>query len=137
MKLTENEETIGYDVVDIFSGKKQAFLRIFGNNLQQKIGKYYINTEGLNLGISALQLNSFASPEVIVIDEIGKLELAGDGWHAALQKLVQHFNGYLLLSVRKEVVNEVIEQYHLNPKKVLEVSQNTCNKLYEMIIKNQ
>ena len=112
-------------------------MRTFGYDSQKKIGKYFIYNDGLNLGITALDLNSLSSPEVIIIDEIGKLELAGDGWHLPLQKLVQLHNGYLLLSVRKEVVNEIIQQYHLNPKIVLEVSEINCNKLYHLIIKNQ
>ena len=134
-KIVENNKTKGYDVVNIFSGEKQVFLRTFGDESQSRIGRYYIYSEGLNSGKEALNLNSFSPSEIIIIDEVGRLELTEKGWHKSLQKLTQNFNGYLLLSVRKEFVKGVIQHYHLQPERILEISENTCDELFCQIIK--
>jgi nucleoside-triphosphatase THEP1 len=126
---------MGYDVLDIFSGEKQTFLRISGNEKQQRIGKFYMYSEGSCLGKSVLQLNTFTASEIIIIDEIGRLELSGKGWHDSMQNLFQHFNGHLLLSARKEVVNKIIQQYELKPESILEVSESICDNLSRLIIK--
>jgi nucleoside-triphosphatase THEP1 len=134
-RIIETGKITGYDVVDIFSGKKQPFLRTSGSESQQRIGKFYIYSDGLKLGNKALNQNSFPHSEVIIIDEIGWLEIAGEGWHKSLQNVVQDFNKLLFLSVRKESIKEVIKEYKLKPELILEVSEINCAELIPFIIK--
>ena len=135
-RIIKNQQTTGYKIVNISTGEKQPFLHLSGQLNQQKIGKYYIISKGLELGKTALNFNSFSSSDVIIIDEIGRLELHEKGWHESLLKIIQYFNGYLILSIRKEIVHEVIQKYELSPTSILEVSEINCNELYRIIVKN-
>lgn len=45
--------------------------------------------------------------DVIVVDEVGPLELAGGGWAAALDALVNRFDGPMLLVARLALVDAV------------------------------
>jgi nucleoside-triphosphatase len=60
--------------------------------------------------------------EFLVIDELGKLELKGQGLHRAAQHILcsqKRVNGHLLLVVRSFLVEEVIERYKLTDYKVV------------------
>lgn len=83
----ENEITTGYNVVNISSGQTEKFLRTTGDSNQERIGKFYIYNEGLHSGIAELLQNK---EQLIVIDEIGKLELEGKGWSATLRQILSN-----------------------------------------------
>jgi nucleoside-triphosphatase THEP1 len=95
--------------------------------VQQLIGKYYIYAEGLKSGEDALKTND---AELIVIDEIGKLELEEKGWHNSLLQIVSHSKSHLLLSVREEVLNEILDKYRISPNAIFNVSKEKGDNLF-------
>jgi nucleoside-triphosphatase THEP1 len=123
----ENGITTGYDILNVSTNEKVRFLRTFGDNVQQLIGKYYIYAEGLKSGEDALKTND---AELIVIDEIGKLELEEKGWHNSLLQIVSHSKSHLLLSVREDVLNEVLVKYRISPEIIFNVSEQNGDDLF-------
>jgi nucleoside-triphosphatase THEP1 len=132
-RILENEITAGYDVLNISTREKVRFLRTFGDDIQQRIGKYFIYDEGLKLGENSLN-NS--NTKLFVIDEIGKLELEEKGWHKLLLQVISHSKSNLLLSVRLEVINEVLEKYNISPKYIFNVSEQKGDELFLMLQKD-
>jgi nucleoside-triphosphatase THEP1 len=131
-RIIENETTTGYDILNVATDEKARFLRTFGENGQQRIGKYYIYAEGLKLGE-----NSFKSTDakLIVIDEIGKLEIDEKGWHNSIAQIISNSKSHLLLSVREEVINEVLNKYQLSPEVIFNVSAQNEDDLFLKIRK--
>jgi nucleoside-triphosphatase THEP1 len=136
LRITENEITTGYNIVNIPTGEEQPFLRLDGRESQEKIGRFFIYPEGLKLGKDSLHRNSFIHSKLIVIDEIGKLELQGGGWAERLGNLTRLSQCPVLLSVRKEVVYDVIQKWNLNPHFIFEISENNCEEFYDLLIQH-
>ncbi len=130
-RIINNEQTSGYDLVDIESGKKTIFLRTEGNVTQQKIGRYYIYPEAFAL---AEQSAKRFSGGIFILDEVGRLELEGKGWHNTLMQLTKLKKAKLLLVVRKEFQQQIIEKYGLLPRKIFLVSQLSTEKLQSAVI---
>jgi len=126
-RILENEITTGYDILNVSANEKARFLRTFGDGAQQRIGKYFIYAEGLKSGEAALKIND---AELIVIDEIGKLELEEKGWHKSLHEIIFHSKSNLLLSVREEVLNEVFDKYQISPETIFNVSDQNGDELF-------
>ncbi len=126
-RILENEITTGYDILNVSTKEKTRFLRTFGDSAQQRIGKYFIYAKGLKSGEQALKANN---AELIVIDEIGKLELEEKGWHNSLHEIISHSKSHLLLSVREEVLNEVLDKYRISPNAIFNVSKENGDNLY-------
>lgn len=126
-RIIENKITAGYDVLDVSTNEKARFLRTFGENGQQRIGKFYIYNEGLKLGDESLKTTD---AELIVIDEIGKLELEENGWHNSLLQIISHPKSHLLLSVREEVLNETLDKYRISPEIIFKVSEQNGDELF-------
>lgn len=131
LRIMENGETTGYTMVDISSGNQEKLLDINGNDQQEKIGKYFISAEAIDRGNRALQQTN---AQLMVIDEVGKLELNGGGWSEILGKLLASRQNQLLISIRKEVLNEVMDKWNLNPVMIYDTAENNDDKLYLGII---
>lgn len=129
-RILENEITTGYDAVNISTGERFSFLRVQGEENQQRIGKFYIDAEGVQKG-NAVLMNS--TSELIIIDEIGKLELEGKGWVNAVEQLVTGSKAHLILSVREEFVKEICEKFSISPEIIFNVEQQNDEKLFTMI----
>ena len=110
-KVIEDGMIRGYDVVDIMTGERFEFLRKGGRDEDQRIGSYYIRQDGLEKGLKAIDRAIEAGVEVIAIDEVGRLELQGKGWAPALRKALAIKDIKVYLVVRKDFVEEVVEEF--------------------------
>jgi nucleoside-triphosphatase THEP1 len=132
-RIVENYMTTGYNVVKISNYESVKFLRTKGSRDQQRIGKFYIYDEGLLAGKEELLLNK---TQIKVIDEIGKLELEGKGWCESLYQIIEDSDSNLLLSVREEVLNEVILKFGFSNEMIYSVNENRNDDLYLRILKD-
>jgi len=111
-RVIENDTTIGYDVVDIASNQRKIFLRKTNDESLSRIGKYSIFEEGLLFGNNALSTNNNRNTQIIIIDEVGALELNKQGWAASIDNLVQASDCHLLLAVRDSLAEQVIHKWN-------------------------
>ena len=90
VRLVEKEKTIGYDLLDLATNESEKFLRIGTYPDKKKIGRFSIFPQGIKKGREALDSSLNSPMDLVVVDEVGKLELQGDGWADSLQKLMDH-----------------------------------------------
>ncbi|MFO7938731.1 MAG: nucleoside-triphosphatase [Bacteroidales bacterium] len=122
-RIMENGTTTGYDVVDIATNERTAFLRTSEDKRLPKIGRYSILSKGIKRGHKALK-NSQKQHRVVVIDEVGRLELDDAGWAEHLHYLLSDSKCSVILSVRDRFMEEVIDKWFLKDYTVLPVSGN-------------
>ncbi|MFH0842137.1 MAG: nucleoside-triphosphatase [Bacteroidota bacterium] len=108
-RVMEDSETTGYDLVDIETGRREIFLRQDEKRWTGKIGKFKINPQGLEFGISILGPENQTGNKLIIIDEVGMLELNKMGWYSSLQKLIMASTGHILFTVRDIHVDAVAQ----------------------------
>jgi nucleoside-triphosphatase THEP1 len=81
-RVMEGKAVFGYDLVDLRSGGRRPFLRRRDRREGPGIGPYVLNPDGWTAAQKIIG-RSRAS-ELLVIDELGRLELEGTGvWPAA------------------------------------------------------
>lgn len=122
-RIIKNENTIGYDVLDIATNERTAFLRKTEDEKLPKIGRYSILSEGIQAGCSVLN-KSLNNHQVVVIDEVGRLELENKGWAENIRYLINSSKCNLILSVREKFIEQVIEKWYLKNYTILHVSEN-------------
>ncbi len=136
VRLTEKEKTIGYDLLDLSTGQTEKFLRIGDFPGKEKIGRYSIFPQGIRKGQIALE-NSLKCPlDLIVVDEVGKLELQGDGWADSLHKLVGVTNAILLITVRDGFDQRVIEKWQIAEYQIIHVGVTNPELFASRILMN-
>ena len=81
----------------------------------QKIGRFYLLNEGLEFGKSIIKnINTSTSNDVVIIDEIGRLELDGGGWSAEVKELLTDRTKPIILIVRGKYLDEFVAKFGIN-----------------------
>jgi nucleoside-triphosphatase THEP1 len=127
-RVMADSGTIGYDVSDIETEERKVFLRENGESGKDTIGRFAISPEGLAFGKSILA--SLVSPgnRIVVIDEIGLLELNGKGWSGSLNDLLEKQQNLILITVRDSFVGKVKEKWNLQKVTVFRIAETDYNK---------
>lgn len=118
-RIMEGDETTGYDVVDLRTGRREPFLRLKNDHTENSIGRFEILEAGLQAGTEALVLLPDAEPDVVIIDETGRLELGGKGWAGSIDALRANSACHLVLTVRDTFTEEVIRHWKLRNVRVV------------------
>ena len=132
-RVVKNRETIGYDIIDINTDEREIFLRQDSNNHNMKIGRFNINLEGLQKGIKAIKGSNNLNTRIVVIDEVGILELQNQGWASNIEELVRNSQNHILLVIRDSFVEQVIEKWNLNNYQVFNISDNELTHVSDLI----
>ncbi|MFA5648122.1 MAG: nucleoside-triphosphatase [Bacteroidales bacterium] len=133
-RIMELGQTTGYDVVDIQSGRREPFLRLAENENFERIGRYSILPEGYNFGRTALKNSSIDNNRLVIIDEVGKLDLDNQGWAESIAELVNS-SQFLVFAVRDTFAELVINKWDLKDYSVFKVSDNPHQLVSELLIR--
>lgn len=131
-RMMQGEETIGYSIYDIRLKKDKILMTKEFRQDAQKIGPFYFEDEGIHFGRIGLE-DAIRDSEVIVLDEIGKAELEGEGWHTDLENILNHHHGILILGVRTSFTAAVIEKYQLKNSIEYPVGNQDLDEIIEEI----
>ncbi len=113
IKVIKNQKIIGYDIFDIDTGEMEVFMRVSGDTGNKKIGKFFIKEKGLEKGISILSDKKLIHKKLVVIDEVGSLEINNEGWASCLEKLLKESTIDILITVRETLVEDVISKWDI------------------------
>jgi nucleoside-triphosphatase THEP1 len=133
-RIMDNNQTIGYDIVDIVTNEREIFLRQNGDETFATIGRYRIFPQGLKKGSDALKPSSNVSNKIVIIDEAGFLELENHGWASSITELLKASNNHILLVVRDIFVEKVLQKWNLKQAFVLNISENDCQAVSKIVM---
>jgi nucleoside-triphosphatase len=88
------------------------------------VGRFHFYTKSFNRANSILLDALMQSPDWLIIDEAGKLELKGKGFYTAIEKAADVYSnkkntGNLLITVRDSLYEEVIRFFKLKNCRVI------------------
>jgi nucleoside-triphosphatase THEP1 len=104
--VTEACGATGYDLLEIKTGRRHPYLRREGKPDAERIGPFFFVLETLDLARTIIRE---ADPrELLVVDEVGPLELLGGGLWPALREALSRPGLRCLLVVRKEILEDFV-----------------------------
>ncbi len=136
-KIRSDSRITGYNLVDIDTGESKVFLSEDEECGTEKIGRFTICPDGLAMGINILNSLKAGEGKLVIIDEVGRLELNNRGWSDSAGKLLQLSSNNVLMTVRDTFLGDVIKKWDLNEAVILKVSEcdheHTANSVLEYI----
>jgi nucleoside-triphosphatase THEP1 len=129
--IDKDEERFGFNIEDVATGKKKFLCSQEPDENELKIGRFYFSKEGLQFGKDALSTN-LDQTDLLVIDEIGYMELKGKGWFEAIENALEYPHLNMIWVVRKRILEEVLLQWQHSHTKVI----STKTSDVKMIVKN-
>jgi len=125
----------GFDVEDLSSGRRAPLLR---PGRPSDVGRFVFRQQGLDLGKSALDSLHGNRADLAIVDEFGPLELSGQGWRKAVDRLVDAGLAMLLLVVRQELCDEVSELYASKSVRIVQASApDSTERIEQMLLAGQ
>ena len=106
-RILDGEDTIGYRVLDIETGKEVPFATL--NPPGVSIGKFYLSEDAIAFARAAIE-SAIATDQIVFLDEVGRLELDGKG-HADALRMLLRSGAIPVLLVRTKFVEAVVEKF--------------------------
>jgi nucleoside-triphosphatase THEP1 len=135
--INENSIRTGFNLVDIGSSRQVELCSDKKNEKRFKFGRYYFNSDAISLGNEILNSNNLSDKQLIVIDEVGHLELNGKGWSDAIENITRNNSMPQLWIVRKSLVQKCTRRWNIGNAYIFDITessiQETENKLTEII----
>jgi len=94
---------------------------------------YEIQAAGLEAGSEWLSTTEAKQADLVVIDEVGPLELKGGGWAEALNKLLATRYKFILLVIRPALLDSCVKKWNLGQPLVLDVEKHPKEEIIEKI----
>lgn len=84
-----------------------------------KFRKFYFDPEILEAGVSILLGGLRHGADLLVIDEVGPMELEGRGWYIPVELMVKEQRKVQLWVVRENILKEVLKRWKISPRNVV------------------
>jgi len=135
--IHENGERTGFNIVDLQTSQKIGLCTKTRQEGWFSFGDYYFNPEGFSKGNEILNINNLENKQLIVIDEIGPVELNKQGWSGAIETLCHTSSIPQLWVVRNSLVDKIIRKWNTGNVYIFNINENTPkdveNKILEII----
>lgn len=135
--INENGIRTGFNLVDIGSSIQIELCSDNKNEKRLKFGRYYFNSNAITLGNEILNSNNLSDKQLIVIDEVGHLELNGQGWSNAIENITRNNTVPQLWIVRKSLVQKCSRRWNIDNAYIFDITDSSMpeveNKLKELI----
>ncbi|MBK9392188.1 MAG: hypothetical protein IPN68_19130 [Bacteroidetes bacterium] len=132
-KILDVSSAVGYDLVDIESLDRVVFLRQNSECGSESIGRFTICSDAIEAGNRILRTVAAIDNKVIIIDEVGMLELNGKGWSESINSLLAKAGRVLIITVRSSFIEEVIAKWNITDPVVVDVVTGFNDKKLEEI----
>jgi len=113
-------------IEDIQSGKKETLASSSGIYQGPRTAKYSFNPKGIDFGIQAIEEGTSAA--FLVVDEVGYLELRGEGFVKILELIKTDKVGKCILVIRRELLPDFLPQL-LSAASVFEATTDNRDQL--------
>ena len=120
-----------YILNDINSEKSITLCTSYAVESCNQYGRYYFNPLAIRFGESLLDTNT-KDKTVIVIDEVGLFELENKVWHSSLIYQLENTQNIILLTVRKKLVNNILEKYNLQNSSIYTLKETSQTIIREI-----
>lgn len=97
-------------------------------------GNFFFNPEAVEAG-NAIITDALLEPEkIIILDEIGPMELSEEIWHDSFMRILNNYKGILIFSTRKRMIERIIEKYKIHEAFIEDIEQSSPRKIGDSIL---
>ena len=131
--IDKNGERYGFDIENVATHEKIFLCNQEPVENALKIGRFYFSDKGLEFGENALS-NNLENTDLLVIDEIGYMELKGEGWFDTIENALAYSNLNMIWVVRKRILEEVLQQWQHTNTKVIYTQTSKAENIAKAIL---
>ncbi len=131
--IHKDGKRIGFDLVDIETSEKIELCSDSKYETKIRLGHYSFNNDAFIFGNKILISEKIAKKQLIVIDEIGPLELGGRGWSSSIEELTGKYSIPQLWVVRKMLVEKVSRRWNIGDAFIFDITESAVSDVEKKI----
>ncbi|OFY56650.1 MAG: hypothetical protein A2X22_12225 [Bacteroidetes bacterium GWF2_49_14] len=106
-------ERTGYGIININTGERIGFCHMEGPDHWERVGRFRVNPDGLAKGYEWMSPENVRKADLIVIDELGPLELAGKGWSPLIDRILRDDPKPMIWTVRTQLAAKIAHKWNV------------------------
>jgi nucleoside-triphosphatase len=132
-EVRENDQRTGFKITNLASGAEGWLARV-GQGVGPRIGKYNVVSEDLEvIGVGALKKATEGRADLVLVDEIGPMEMTSGPFRDAIAKLLSQ-RGIVIATVKYGSHYPEVERASMTVESVsLEVSKGNRDEVMQKI----
>ncbi|RLD66519.1 MAG: hypothetical protein DRJ29_17530 [Bacteroidetes bacterium] len=124
----ESGERSGFKLKNILSGVEIPMASTKETAGWFKYRRFWFNPDAFIQGMEWIRKIMPDEPQVVVIDEVGPMELEGSGWSEILEFLSSTSVPVQLWSVREKLIEEVIQRWDIPDSRIIQIDEVEVNQ---------
>jgi nucleoside-triphosphatase THEP1 len=133
--VLEGPNVVGYDLFDLRDEMYWPFIRKQGKEGWQRIGSYFFIPE--SLAHAKTQILQSKDRDILVVDEVGPLELREKGLWPAVRNVLSSPPRMIILVVRKSIMKDFLDLVKGQEIRIFDIQEEgTFSRMKEEIGKN-
>lgn len=132
--VNEEGKRSGFILKDLSSGREAELCSNKPDPERVNYGHFYFNREILKAGEQILKPEELSDKQTVFIDEIGPLELKGQGWSRAIDTLCQSNTILQVWIVREGIVHEVLKKWSVGHAYIFNIRKDDPGTVTTRII---
>jgi nucleoside-triphosphatase THEP1 len=133
--VDQEGKRLGYQLVNIQSAEMCILASVEPKTDWARFRRFYFNPEAIDRGCSWLEQGLLKGVDLLVIDEVGPMELQGGGWSRVLDKIVtMEAPVCQLWVVRERILASVMERWSLDDAQIMQQDQWTSENIIEYML---
>ncbi len=131
--LHKEGRRIGFSVMNIKNKQRYPLCSVYNEKGFLKYGKFYFNPDTFEAGNNILSSAPVDQPDIIVIDEVGPLEMNNKGWAPAINKLCADTSIPQIWTVRKKLAKKVFRRWNVKKTWIFDISEKNKEEIKAFI----
>lgn len=132
--VNEEGKRSGFILKDLSTGMEEELCSNKPDNNRINYGAFYFNRETIARGEKIVSPGELSASHAVFIDEIGPLELKGQGWSKAIDALCQSAGIPQVWIVREAILPEVLKKWNVGTAFIYKVSEDRVETVADKII---
>jgi nucleoside-triphosphatase THEP1 len=131
---TYDQNRKAYSLKDIQTGIQRELCSFEPGKKKVRVGRFYFDMQGIEFGREIILESPNQTNDLLVIDEIGPLEINDQGWAPALEVVIKNSGFPQLWIVRESLLKPVIRKWNLGDVFVFNISMETVDEIASTIL---
>lgn len=131
----QNDKRHDYKLLNLSTNEVLEFAKSQEQPGWIKFRRFWFNPAAIKSGNDILQEAQGIDDAIVVVDEVGPMEVQGDGWHNSLMQLTLVKNRVQLWVVRRQLATTICERYALDPAFIIDIARISEEEAIQIIIK--
>jgi nucleoside-triphosphatase THEP1 len=135
--IDENGDRKGFSIINLETSGQFQLCTKEPQEDWFKHGPFYFNPKGIEFGEEILNPVNLNEKQLVIIDEIGPVELKNKGWNNSIEKILSVSLIPQVWVVRKSIVDKIIRKWNTGNIYIFDIKKSSIkeveNKIMELI----